>query len=65
MRNVSSAWNAKFQNIRTNKIKMIGKLPDEVLEAVLEKMLVEFSVVDRNDKVLAWNKHNTRLFNKL
>jgi len=23
MRNVSSAWNAKFQNIRTNKIKMI------------------------------------------
>jgi len=44
---------------------MIGKLPDEVLEAVLEKMLVEFSVVDRNDKVLAWNKHNTRLFNKL
>jgi len=43
---------------------MIGKLPDEVLEAVLEKMLVEFSVVDRNDKVLAWNKHNTRLFKR-
>jgi hypothetical protein len=43
---------------------MIGKLPDDVLEAVLEKMPVEFSVVDRNDKVLAWNKHNTRLFKR-
>jgi len=23
---------------------------------------VEFSVVDKNDKVLAWNKHETRIF---
>lgn len=43
---------------------MIGKLPKEVLEAVLETMPVEFSVVDGNDKVLAWNKHETRIFKR-
>ena len=25
---------------------------------------VEFSVVDKNDKVLAWNKHETRIFKR-
>lgn len=43
---------------------MIGKLPERVLEAVLETMPVEFSVVDKNDKVLAWNKHDTRIFKR-
>ncbi|GAI85562.1 unnamed protein product, partial [marine sediment metagenome] len=35
---------------------MIGKLSENVLEAVLETIPIEFSVVDENDKVLAWNK---------
>jgi PAS domain S-box-containing protein len=43
---------------------MIGKLLEDILEAVLETMPVEFSVVDRNDKVLAWNKHQTRIFKR-
>jgi PAS domain S-box-containing protein len=43
---------------------MIGKLPEDILEAVLETVPVEFSVVDRNDKVLAWNKHQTRIFKR-
>ena len=43
---------------------MIGKLPENVLEAVLETIPVEFSVLDENDKVLAWNKHETRLFKR-
>jgi PAS domain S-box-containing protein len=43
---------------------MIGKLPEEVLEAVLETIPVEFSVVDRDGRVLAWNKHKTRIFKR-
>ena len=36
---------------------MIGQLPKPVLEAVLETIPIEFSVVDADNKVLAWNKH--------
>lgn len=43
---------------------MIGKLPENLLEAVLETIPLEFSVVDENDKVLAWNKHDTRIFKR-
>lgn len=43
---------------------MIGKLPENVLEALLETIPLEFSVVDKNDKVLAWNKHETRIFKR-
>ncbi len=41
---------------------MVGSLSEEVLEAMLETMPIEFSVVDANDDVLAWNKHRTRIF---
>jgi len=34
------------------------------LNALLETIPVEFSVVDKNDKVLAWNKHETRIFKR-
>lgn len=43
---------------------MIGKLSPKVLEAVLEALPIEFSVVDENDEVLAWNRHDTRLFKR-
>ena len=43
---------------------MIGKLPEEVLEAILETIPIEFSVIDKNEKVLAWNKHATRIFKR-
>ncbi len=43
---------------------MIGNLSDELLEAVLETLPVEFSVLDADDKVAAWNKHGTRLFKR-
>jgi PAS domain S-box-containing protein len=43
---------------------MIGEMSPEVLEAVLETLPVEWSVVDANDKVLAWNRHATRLFRR-
>ena len=43
---------------------MIGKLPEDALAAILETMPIEFSVIDENDKVLAWNKHETRIFKR-
>jgi DUF438 domain-containing protein len=43
---------------------MIGQLDKNILEALLETIPVEFSVVDKNDKVLAWNKHETRIFKR-
>ncbi len=43
---------------------MIRELPSDVLEAILETIPIEFSVLDANDKVLAWNKHNTRIFKR-
>jgi PAS domain S-box-containing protein len=43
---------------------MKGQVPPNVLEAILESIPIEFSVLDKNDKVLAWNKHDTRLFKR-
>jgi len=43
---------------------MIGELTKDTLEAVLETMPIEFSVLDANDEVLAWNKHKTRIFKR-
>ena len=43
---------------------MIGNLPKAVLEAMLEALPIEFSVVDAEDRVLAWNKHGTRIFKR-
>lgn len=43
---------------------MTGKLDPKTLDAVLETLPVEFSAVDANDNVLAWNKHDTRIFKR-
>ncbi len=43
---------------------MIGKLPEDILQAILETIPLEFSVIDENEKVLAWNKHSTRIFKR-
>lgn len=43
---------------------MIGSLEDKHLQAVLETMPIEISVLDKNDKVLAWNKHESRVFKR-
>jgi PAS domain S-box-containing protein len=43
---------------------MIGKMSEKELEAVLETVPIEFSVLDKDDKVLAWNKHETRIFKR-
>lgn len=43
---------------------MIGNLSKEVLKAILETFPLEFSVLDENDDVLGWNKHDTRIFKR-
>jgi hypothetical protein len=43
---------------------MVGQLDPPILDALLESLPVEFSVIDRNDEVLAWNKHDTRVFKR-
>ncbi|MDZ7270960.1 MAG: PAS domain-containing protein [candidate division KSB1 bacterium] len=43
---------------------MIGTLSDEMLAALLETIPIEFSIVDKDDKVVAWNKHATRIFRR-
>ncbi len=43
---------------------MIGKITEKELEAILETIPLEFSILDKNDKVLAWNKHETRIFKR-
>ena len=43
---------------------MIGTLTENLMEVVLETLPVEFSIVSEFDKVLAWNKHETRIFKR-
>ena len=43
---------------------MVGTLSEEVLDAVLETLPIEFSIVDSDDKALAWNRHDTRIFRR-
>lgn len=43
---------------------MIGKLDGKILESILDTIPIEFSVLDEDDKVLAWNKHETRIFKR-
>jgi len=43
---------------------MIGKPSEKQLNIILEALPIEFSVLDKNDNVLAWNKHTTRIFKR-
>jgi len=43
---------------------MKGKIPSDIIEAMLETIPIEFSILDKDDKVLVWNKHETRLFKR-
>jgi len=43
---------------------MIGKTSEEELDAILETIPIEFSFLNKNDEVLAWNKHETRIFKR-
>jgi DUF438 domain-containing protein len=42
----------------------IDQMNQEMLLAILETLPVEITVIDANDEVAGWNKHETRLFNR-
>lgn len=41
-----------------------GKLSQPFIDALLETLPVEFSIIDADDNVLAWNRHETRIFRR-
>ena len=43
---------------------MIGTLSDRMIDVILETMPVELSVIDANDKLVGWNKHESRVFKR-
>ncbi len=43
---------------------MTAKIDSKIMDVMLETIPFEFSLVDHNDKVLAWNKHESRLFKR-
>ena len=43
---------------------MIGEPKKEMIDAIIETLPVEISALDKNDEVLMWNKHETRIFKR-
>lgn len=43
---------------------MVDRMNEKVIKAVLEAMPAEITVIDGNDEVIGWNKHETRLFTR-
>ena len=43
---------------------MIGKLSREIVDAILETLPVEITVLDENDSVVAWNTRRPRIFGR-
>jgi DUF438 domain-containing protein len=40
----------------------VDAMNEEILQAMFETLPVELTVIDADDKVIGWNKHNDRLF---
>ena len=43
---------------------MIGNLTDDMLDVILDALPLDFSVVDSEDRVVAWNRHDERIFKR-
>jgi DUF438 domain-containing protein len=41
---------------------MIEQMSQEMVQAIWETLPMELTVIDANDEVAGWNKHDTRLF---
>jgi hypothetical protein len=41
---------------------MYERMNEEMIRAVIENLPVEITVIDINDEVVGWNKHETRIF---
>jgi hypothetical protein len=43
---------------------MIDRMNEAVVRAILEAIPQEITVIDHNDEVIGWNKHEKRLFHR-
>jgi DUF438 domain-containing protein len=43
---------------------MIDRMSEPILKAVYETLPVELTIIDANDEVIGWNKHDSRLFKR-
>lgn len=43
---------------------LFDKMSAEMVKAMIEAMPAELTVIDANDEVVGWNKHETRLFRR-
>ncbi len=43
---------------------MIGFVSKEILDTMLETIPFEFSIVNAKDEILAWNRHESRIFKR-
>jgi len=43
---------------------LIGELPENILDAFLESIPLDISVLDADDKVVGYNKHESRIFKR-
>jgi len=42
----------------------IDKMDESVLNSILETLPMEITIIDANDEVIGWNKHDKRLFKR-
>jgi PAS domain S-box-containing protein len=43
---------------------MIDRMSEEIVRAMIEALPVETTVVDANDEVIGWNRHEDRIFHR-
>jgi hypothetical protein len=43
---------------------MIDRMNEKILQAVIETLPIEITVIDDKDEVIGWNQHTTRLFRR-
>ena len=43
---------------------MKGKIEGSLIEGLLEALPMEITVIDRDDRIIAWNEHKSRLFKR-
>jgi DUF438 domain-containing protein len=43
---------------------MLDRMNEQVVKAIFETLPVEITVIDANDEVVGWNKHDNRLFKR-
>jgi PAS domain S-box-containing protein len=43
---------------------MLERMNEKIVSAMFETMPMEITVIDRNDEVVGWNQHETRVFKR-